>query len=169
MPTDSMQLIERGLNSVATVSQARLVIGEALTAIGQAHSFPDVDAAQHRVLEEARKPLQAWYEELRMMAGNVNYKTAFQVRRRLITRAYVEISGITGVLNAKATVSLFNEISKSAGEVTEKLGKGAKEVVGGAGDITGNLLGGLLKGLGPLVLVMLAILVLVHLNQGKAA
>lgn len=154
-----LQAIFRGLSAVAVVGQARDAIGEALNAIGEAHKLSELTAGQRSALERVRWPLQLWYAELSALPYNTNYAAQFKARQGVIRSAYIEIAGIGGVIAARRTISFGEELAKAAGNLAE----GAGKILGGAakivGETAGNVAGGLLSGLGPVIIIVLALVV----------
>lgn len=156
--------IVRGLNAVRTVDQAKIAVGEALTALGQTYqlvaqqTWRSDRTRANGLLDDARLPLEGFFAKLSKMSGGSDVPD-WATNRNLIQRAYVEIAGVGGELNARRTVSFVNEIPQAARDVAQGIGAGLKTVGAAAGDLGGGIVGGLLTGLGPVVVAVLAIVI----------
>jgi len=159
---ETIAQISRGLNNVRTVAQVKIAIGEALNALGRAYMMTGINAVGRRALDSARLPLEAFYREVSPVPDQVGGEPTPYVlgsKRLIIERAYVEIAGVGGVIAAKNTVSFVAELKTSASETLKNIGEGLGAVASGAGDAAGTLLGGLLSGLGPVFVLVLAIVI----------
>jgi hypothetical protein len=147
--------ITRGLQAVKTVSQARVVLKEArselLAAFETGHFATD--------LRRSLIDVDGLTESLSPFPGSALVPAWFD--RQKVLRAFVNVAGATGQARARATVSLANEIKQSASElpstVFRPLGDALGSAARGVGEIGGGLVGGILKGLGPVVLLVLAL------------
>lgn len=157
---ETIAQIARGLNAVRTVAQAKIAIGEALSALGAAYQLVGLTQSERRALDAARRPLEEWWSGIANVPDTTHgAPTPYTLgtRRSLIERAYVEIAGVHGVVSAKRTVRLANELAQSTKDLARGAGEFVGSVAGGVGDVAGSLVGGLLSGLGPLVLMVLAV------------
>jgi hypothetical protein len=161
--------VSRGLNAVRTVGQAKVAIGEALSALGRAYALPGRTAEVGRALDRARIPLEAWFAEIRGVGDATDYKAEFAARRNLVTRAYVETFASSGDPNVVAprTASIADELQSGFRELPRDLGKAIGTVATGVGETAGNVLGGLFSGLGPVVLIVLGIVLYVVYVKGR--
>jgi hypothetical protein len=153
----TIQDIARGLNGVRTAGQAKIAIGEALSELGRAYRLADGENA--RTLDRVRLPLEAWILEIALLPDASDYRSAFQARRDTITRAYVESLGILGTIQARRSVSFVDELGTGFAALPGQLGQAVGAVAKGAGETAGSLLGGLLSGLGPIVVIVIALAV----------
>jgi len=154
--------VSRGLNKVRTIGQAKVAIGEALSEIGRAFTalrrgrsllFGDQTRAGRNALEAARIPLQEWFSEIKNLPDSTEYRDQFRKRRNLVTRAYVEVAGVVGELRARRTVSLGEELARSAGQLADKAGTVGKSL--------SEILAAFLKPLIPIIVVIVAVIVFV--------
>jgi len=162
-----IQDIARGFNAVKTVAQARIAIGETLNALGRAYQLPGITSAQRGTLDGVRAKAEAWFRVLRSDTDHAPVTNWRDIRRDL-ERAYIEIAGVGGTIEARRTVSLGDELLTSTRDVAQGIGRGVGAVATTVGDTAGTLIGGLLSGLGPVVVVVLAIVVFVYF-RGKLA
>lgn len=161
---ETLAEIVRGLNAVRTVDQARLAVGESLTAIHGAYGLPNLSSSSAHSLDLARKPLESFYARLGKLPG-AGAVPEWPANRNLVQRAYVDIAGAGGQSEARGTVSLVSELQRSTKDVAAGIGTGLHEVASVVGDTAGSVLGGLLSGLGPVIILMLALVGFFYLKR----
>jgi hypothetical protein len=154
--------VSRALNSVRTAGQAKVAIGEALSELGRSYrSEPRITPENARTLDRVRLPLEAWYAEIASLPAATDYRAAFAARKDQIVRAYVETYGILGEIQAKQSVSFLSELGTGFKELPRDIGKAVGAVATGVGETAGSLVGGLFTGLGPVVVIILAVVLYV--------
>lgn len=163
-------LVSRALNKVQTIGQAKLAIGEALNEIGRAYKTAKISddakgwAADSRILDRVRLPLEAWFTEISGRSDASNYRAEFLARRDLVTRAYVETFGILGEIQARGTVSLLNEIGTGFEALPGQAGAAIGGLARGVGETAGGILGGVFSGLGPLLTILVVVVLFFYVS-----
>lgn len=149
--------ITRGLKLVETTGDARTAITDALSAVDRAlASGPSLRGD----LRQSRADLRKW---LGSIAGKPAASPCpdFQRRSQTIIRAWVNVAGAVGEVGARRSLSLFAELEKAAAELPSRVfapvGKALGDVARNVGEAGGGLVGGVLSGLGPLVVIIVAI------------
>ena len=157
----SIKEVTNALKAVDTIRKARIVIQEAIVGVNGALR---ADPAMQGDLERSLGELLAWKLDISKMQPNAPYQGPFRARQSTIIRAYVNIAGAMGEIQARQTISLWDELVRSGGEVAEGLGRGVTAVAGGAGSVVGSVL----KGIGPiLILIVVAAIVIPRMLKGK--
>lgn len=158
MPSTESQLsaIVQTLNQVKTAAQTRSAIGSALKAMGSTYDIAaKIDNERNRQaafneLDQARMALERWYARI-IPTGLEDYRSEWAKYRNLVERAYVVISGVEGTAGYVPRTSNWEILRES---VKEGIGN-VKDVVAGAADTAGEILGGVAgaagKGAGSLV------------------
>ncbi len=137
------------------------MVGEALRNLHNAYLSKGILATEVKTLDGVRLPLEAYAGILNSLKGSDGVTQSWPLRRQLVSRAYVEIAGIGGRIDASATVSLGKELAQASKEVGGNIGSATAGLANFVGDTAGGLVGGLLKGLGPIVLAVLALVIYV--------
>jgi hypothetical protein len=167
---DPIAVIARALNTVESVGQARAALEAGLRAIeiGQ-------DLAGHLSIfssptpDEARSTLaldQAQLAgELRTLdeleSGSAIDAATWSRQRRAVERAYVDVSGIQGVVGALGRIDVVGILVEAIENAPKVFGQAAGTVLDAAGRAAGGLGSGFLEGLGVLgLLVLIALLAL---------
>lgn len=162
MPSQ-VAIIQRRLNVATTAPQFRAIALETMGAVDRA-----ISSFRSGFSSTTTKGLRQSKEQLRKAIDSLSRgelakcgvlmscsPSAFVEVERIITRAWVEISGVQGIKAARKNVSLVDEISQSVGDTAKAIGRGAGQVGEGAGFILGQTL----KGLGPVVLLVIGLVV----------
>ncbi len=155
------------------VGVLRSIIGGALNDLHVAYGWSGVGASQRKSLDDARIPLERWLEQLSVYTNGQVPFSDYSAKRPFISRAYVNIYGVEGEVDAQASNSLGDAIVKAVQTLPQTLGEAVKvgatavkEVVGYAADVAGQVTGGLLAGLWPVLLVVAVIAIGVfYLNK----
>ena len=145
--------VEKALNEVTSAGQARAAIGEALSALGRTYPLLSKLTSERagvgrRALDLSRGELEAWYRDIKSMSHTAPYKETFSAKRKLITRAYVEIAGVEGEAHHQPQISNWEILTASIREAPGVFAEGAGAVLGAAGQATGSAAGGSSRGLG---------------------
>lgn len=158
MPDPIVQ-ITRGLKLVKTTGEARAVITDAIEGVNRAlRSGPSLRGD----LLQSRADLRKW---LASLAGKSVLSPCpdFQKKSQLIVRAWVNVAGAGGEVRARRSVSLFRELEKAGSELPTKVfapvGRALGDVARNVGEAGGAAVGGILSGLGPIVIVIVAIVI----------
>lgn len=159
-----LQRITAEHNKVRSAGQARVAIGEALNALGRAYKMRSNGVSgelQTRVrneLDQARGPLERWYQEITALP-NQDYSVTWSQKRGMVQRAYVAIAGAEGVYGYESPTSNWAILATSlreapavflqgVGSVAKEVGKTAAVVAREAGNVAGAAAGGIASGLG---------------------
>lgn len=165
---DRVVEINRALNAVAKNKDGtrRLTVpsGPLRAAVGIALRDANAGyklAARYPVstvdLDKARKRLEYWYQSLEP-GGEVQVKD-FDANRGKISQIYIELAGIDGQLNAPNRPGLGAELIASLSRLPDTLGTAIGATAGFIGDTAGSIVGGLLAGLWPLLVLVGVVLV----------
>lgn len=160
----SMSDLVKGLKFVSTNKQAQSVITEAMAEVRRAQRTGEIPTDLRnsaRELTDLSRALTRAHNEGRDVAA------LFAARKNVVIKAYVNVAGATGAFRARNAVSLADEFARSAKDVGEGIAIAAKKTTSAIGDTAGSLLGGLLKGLGPLVVAVLAFVVWTKYFKGR--
>lgn len=148
-----MSDLVKGLKAVRNNLQAQTVIVEALSEVRRAQRTGEIPTD----LRNSERDLQTLAAFLNNNANRTDFAQLFAARKNVIVKAYVNVSGATGAFSARRAVSLVDELKRSGKDVGEGLAVGVKTVAGAVGDTAGSVLGGVLKGLGPVVIALVAL------------
>lgn len=155
--------------TVGTVADARNAIGSTLVVISGAYRLSGLTAADRAQLDTARVALERWYAEIKLLAGNVSYRTQFEQRQYLITLALKLVKGIADVTRLRDERSWSAFVTGLPSAFAEALGYTLRKTLETAGAGAGALGGGLVSGLGIVGTVVLALVVyVVYFKGGRA-
>lgn len=163
-----IKAVEKGLNAARTFDDVRLAIGEALTNLGAAYKLRGITASGVKDLDNARVPLEKWFGQIKSLRGDIP-PLDFQAKRPFITRAYVNIAGVNGVIDARKTVSLFHELAVAAAEAPKRVAGAIGEVAAGAANVAGDTAFALIKPLLPVLVILIVVLFVVNAASKRAA
>lgn len=150
--------VTRALNGVRVVAQARIAIGETLTSLHGAYQL-DISRSQRNALDSVRAPLESWFRELIPYLEGADYSLQFNLRKNAILKAYVEMAGVGATIQAKQTLSIVDSIQYGVKTAASGLGSAIKGATGFVGETAGGIVGGLLSGLGPIIVLVLALVI----------
>ena len=162
--------VDLALSTVGTVGDARNVIGNTLMVVGRAYNLTGLTAFDRAQLDTARVALERWYDEIRLLAGNVAYRAEFQQREYLITLALKLVKGVADVVRLRDEKSWTSFVTGLPTAFAEALGYTLRTALETAGKGAGALGGGLVSGLGLAGTVVLALVIyLAYFHQGARA
>lgn len=146
--------VTRAMRAVTTAEQGLRIVNGALAEVIAAQktgNIPTDLANSKRDLEALKKRIGS--------ASKADFLTVWGDGKSVVTKAYVNVAGAVGEFQAREAVSLLSEIAQAAKEAPALIGQGVGEIASGVGNVGGSLVGGILKGLGPLVVVVLGIVI----------
>lgn len=146
--------VTRAIKGVTTAPQGLRIVNDAIAEVGSAQKTGNIPTD----LANSKRDLEA----LKKRIGNAsmaNFPEVWESGKGVISKAYVNIAGAMGEFQARESVSLMREFERAAKEAPSLIGQTVGELAGGVGNVGGSLVGGILRGLGPLVVVVLGIVI----------
>ena len=155
--TDELPGIVRTLSTVQTMGQARIAIGTALKALGEAYKLLDRVPTEFGVpvlgdryrhsLDIARTNLEAWIGQIAGI-GAEDYRADWALKRWKVEKAYVEIAGVEGAAEYTPRTSNLEILMQALREAPALFGEELGNILEQVGNAAGNLGKGIASGLG---------------------
>lgn len=143
--------VTRALKTIKTAGPARAAVAAALVVARQALAQTSAKTTVQQVIGD----LLDYQQQLASLPASA----PIVLNQRLIERAYIEAAGALGETQVRNSVSLLDEIARSAQQVAQGIGQAAGATARSVGDVAGGVVGGLLSGLGPVVVLVAALVI----------
>ncbi len=151
----NVQDITRGLQAIRTVAQAKVAIGEVLNEIGRAFTAASSADLPTSDLNKARIAIEQLWSGIKALPDSTAYSFKSPGNLDTVIKGYVEVEGITGHIVAAQTVSYWTEVKEGFEKLPENIGAGTETIA----EIIARIIGGFIKGLGPMTLIILLLVV----------